>query len=246
MQMQEVQLAPPILNFDQTFFKEKTTVQLELGLKNVAIHYTLDGSEPTRNSPRYEQPILIKKTTMLTTKAFHECCQASEIVVAHFFKVSDKNQTKSAILTHIPHENYLGNGTNTLMDFQKGTTDFKDGKWLGFTGEDVELVIEFSKKKALNEVVISTLGNTDAWIFLPVAVEVYQSKKGRKFKQIGAKAGFKNEKNTQSGFKFLTLNLFSKRQRFYKIIIKNQGLIPTWHVGKGPAAWLFVDEILLY
>ena len=33
--------------------------------------------------------------------------------------------------------------------------------------------------------------------------------------------------------------------RFVKIIAKNVGVCPRWHVGYGEEAWLFVDEVII-
>jgi hypothetical protein len=35
------------------------------------------------------------------------------------------------------------------------------------------------------------------------------------------------------------------KARFIKVIAKNIGQCPDWHVGKGGKAWLFIDEIVV-
>src|SRR5208283_2196080 len=49
-------------------FADTTTVSLTVPVKEEKIYYTLDGSEPTKQSPVYRQPVLLDKTT--TIKAF--------------------------------------------------------------------------------------------------------------------------------------------------------------------------------
>ena len=42
----------------------------------------------------------------------------------------------------------------------------------------------------------------------------------------------------------LTLN-FSTKARYVKVVAKNQGNCPDWHVGEGQPAWIFADEIVV-
>ena len=60
------------------FFEKSVTVTLEAPylenpyLKNATIHYTLDGSQPTAGSPRYEKPLVLTQTSELNTVAFRD------------------------------------------------------------------------------------------------------------------------------------------------------------------------------
>jgi hypothetical protein len=42
-----------------------------------------------------------------------------------------------------------------------------------------------------------------------------------------------------------TLNLNRAEGRYLKILIKTQGIAPSWHSAAGQKVWLFVDEIIL-
>ena len=53
------------------FFEKSVAVSLDVPMVNGAeIHYTLDGSEPTVSSAKYDRPIALDKTTSLRTVAF--------------------------------------------------------------------------------------------------------------------------------------------------------------------------------
>jgi hypothetical protein len=51
-------------------FKEPVTVSLTSKVPGARMRYTLDGTEPTKDSPVYEVPIRIEKTTRIMAKAF--------------------------------------------------------------------------------------------------------------------------------------------------------------------------------
>ena len=53
-------------------FLDRTTVALVTDQPDCAIHYTLDGSDPTARSPRYDRPITVDKTCTLRAVAVHD------------------------------------------------------------------------------------------------------------------------------------------------------------------------------
>ncbi len=63
---------PPAVQIlcDAPLFQDQTTVGLRAAFDNLEIRYTLDGTEPTRNSPRYSQPLTVNQTAVLKTRAY--------------------------------------------------------------------------------------------------------------------------------------------------------------------------------
>ena len=63
-----------------------TPIQVQLASKgdDVRLHYTLDDTAPTRDSPRYSGPIRIAKTATLKSRAFHGRFPPSQISEAFF------------------------------------------------------------------------------------------------------------------------------------------------------------------
>jgi hypothetical protein len=55
----------------------------------VSIHYTLDGSDPNQDSPRYSEALMIEKTTVLRAKVFDRKGKASRTRSANFRMVDD-------------------------------------------------------------------------------------------------------------------------------------------------------------
>jgi|GEM_PF-294443 len=53
-------LSPPVFSHPAGFYPSPFLLELSSDEPSTSIHYTLDGSEPTRDSPRYTDPILIE------------------------------------------------------------------------------------------------------------------------------------------------------------------------------------------
>lgn len=60
----------PFVNKDLDLFMEQIQVGLASTTSGASIRYTLDGSEPTEQSPLYDKPIALDKTTQLKAKGF--------------------------------------------------------------------------------------------------------------------------------------------------------------------------------
>ncbi len=70
---EEILLTPmemPVIQTVIPTFENTLAVELHKPLQTLQIHYTTDGSVPTANSPVYNEPISVAKTTVVKAKAF--------------------------------------------------------------------------------------------------------------------------------------------------------------------------------
>lgn len=67
----------PSVGEDLSLFEKEVKATVQCTTPDAAIHYTLDGTEPTEESPLYTEPIAITQTTWLKAKAFKEGYQPS-------------------------------------------------------------------------------------------------------------------------------------------------------------------------
>jgi len=72
-------LVPPVLKRDKNGL-----VKIEKANDDLIVHYTTDGSLPTKESPKYEKPFLQEKPCVLTAIAFDEIGKTSEAAIANF------------------------------------------------------------------------------------------------------------------------------------------------------------------
>jgi hypothetical protein len=68
-------------------FLESTVISLFNEVKNVIIHYTLDGEEPGISSPVYTKPFTVRETSVLKVKCFIEGLNPGYTLTIHLNKV---------------------------------------------------------------------------------------------------------------------------------------------------------------
>jgi hypothetical protein len=66
------------------FFTESTEVKIVSRTAGVTIRYTLDGTEPTTESPVYDKPIPLKATTVVNARAWKDGMETSRVAKARF------------------------------------------------------------------------------------------------------------------------------------------------------------------
>ena len=100
------------------------------------IHYTLDGTEPTTASPKYEAPVRIKQNAELKAVVIRPDGGKSRLFSEKI--VFNKATTKAVTLREAPSKGYDFNGGVELTDGLIGGENYKTGRWLGFQGKDME------------------------------------------------------------------------------------------------------------
>ena len=239
------QLADPSLSAATTFFEKENEIKLSLSYDEVILRYTLDGSEPTDDSPIYTSPIIVNNTGVFKGKAFHPTSQPSNTVSVKYFKIDKKAPVKNIELINPPSDKYYGTGAAGLVDLKKGSNNFRADTWMGFNGDYVKAIIEFSESTTFEKISASILSDPGSWIFPPAAIEIYISENGNNFYKIAKKEFDKPAEDTPTGQLFFDIDFKKETSRFLKIVVKSQPAIPDWHPGKGTPAWLFIDEILI-
>lgn len=121
-------IQPPAPNFSTaaTLFQDQTTVDLSAAFEGLQIRYTLDGSEPNRNSPAYTEALNIKQSTLLKARAYTQDGRASRVVMLNLRKMAPQAAQKvKKVEKGLKFSYYEGNWT-TLPDF-KTLTPVKTG-----------------------------------------------------------------------------------------------------------------------
>jgi len=206
--------------------------------ENYVIFYTTDGSVPSpKTGVMYKEPILVDKDMTIRAIAVDIKGKTSKVAEAHYIRY-----TRDKDLTYItrPNPQYYAGGDAGLVDNLRGKVNYRIGGWQGFT-TDCEVVVDLREKKPVSRVGAGVLEEQRAWIFYPRAIEVYVSDDGKDYKFFG-KMDVDVPRTEDAHIQDLDVR-GKADARYVKIVIKNYGKLPEWHLSAGQQAWLFVDEI---
>lgn len=231
----------PFIKSGEVAFKESTEVVLACAEKDAAIYFSRDTKG--KEFEIYQSPIVISEDTQLTVYSETNGLKSAE-VSTKFYKM---DPDLSIILETAYANQYNGGGPNALIDGLRGTKDFRTGAWQGYQDTDLVATLNRGSKKSLNQVSINFLVDQRSWIFYPTEVSLYISENGKDFKLIETKTINAEEPISQTEIKDITFNLNGEPVQYLKIIAKNYGDLPNWHLGAPfyGKAWLFTDEIIL-
>ena len=207
---------------------------------NAEIRYTLDGTEPTANSALYTGAIVLQKSAKIRAAAFRDGKRSS--VTSQ--DISFNKATACPVeLLQPTHKNYTYKGGATLTDGLLGDKGFGTGRWLGFSGNDLEAVIDLKQNTDVSSVSLNTCVDKGSWIFDARNIEVSVSADGKSFTKVASKSLPALEEQTPNNIYTYELTFPQTTTRYVKVTATSEHNIPEWHGGKGKAAFLFVDEI---
>lgn len=207
---------------------------------NAEIRYTLDGTEPTANSTLYTCAIVLQKSAKIRAAAFRDGKRSS--VTSQ--DISFNKATACPVeLLQPTHKNYTYKGGATLTDGLLGDKGFGTGRWLGFSGNDLEAVIDLKQNTDVSSVSLNTCVDKGSWIFDARYIEVSVSADGKSFTKVASKSLPALEEQTPDNIYTYELTFPQTTTRYVKVTATSEHNIPEWHGGKGKPAFLFVDEI---
>jgi len=232
----------PRLKIDYKPRRKQLDVKLdtELGLP---VYYTLDGSEPTIHSRKYNTTISLTKTTTIKASCFRNNERVGYPLVAE--KLMNKaSRGKIVSLTEYMKEQ-PGEHPNALIDnvlaTKRGNKENKDSRsWQGFVNRDLEVVIELEKEEKVSFFDIRFLRTP---FFLPCALPLYVeyavSEDGVTFEQV-AKV---DQKPAGGGaiIRHYKVEIEPVNAKYVRILAKN----PYTNKQGGRRSWLYADEIII-
>ena len=214
------------------------TVTLETLGEN-PIHYTLDGTEPTAESPVYTEPLQISGDAGFRAAVIGPDFRSRILKEDIAFSLSS---LKPVTLKEQPGKGYVFEGAQELVNGLSGGENYKSGRWLGFQGRDVDAVIDLGKPTAVRSVSFNTNVVKGDWIMGPSGVTVKGSGDGRTFREIASVSIPELKQSDMDGLYPHTIGFDEQTVRYLQVIIRG-GRLPAWHPGAGRPAYIFVDEI---
>lgn len=236
-------LPSPILDPVRYFFRESFFVKLDHPLDNIDIKYTIDGTNPDVNSSSMKDSLLVEGNYSLKYFAAKEDWESSPIDSIQFMK-SDIEPSNYELL-HSPDQKYLGIGKSLLFDLEKGSANFGDDKWMAFKDNPFSLTCIFDEIIPVSEVALSSMVNTDPYLFPPSKIRIYGGKTEQALKLIGSLSPDGLRERSEQHFEFYEIEIRSTNLKYMKIVVDPLDKIPMWHRGKGEKGWFFIDEVII-
>jgi len=237
-----MQVSPsPVINYKINFKNNSAEVTIRSDIRNALIRYAID-RQPDTSSKLYDQSFTLNEAGTVYAGIFHN----KKLVASSKIFVPVNLALGKPVSLAIPsNKKYKANGDSTLTDGVMGTTNFKDGKWLGFDGPNLNTTIDLQKPTNVKEVTASFLCDPNSGIFLPPKVYVYTSVDGKNFTKAGEKTNTHGNIRGEPYLSKVSIFIKPKKVRYIRVVAKGFGKIPAGYLFKGSTSWLFTDEILV-
>lgn len=211
-------------------------------LDGANIHYTLDGTKPSANSPKYTGPLTLKENCTFKAAAIRPA-GSSRVYTAEINL--NKASLKPIALLQPLKAPYIFNGALNLVDGLTGDANYKTGRWIAFYGNDMEAVIDFKQPTEISSVEIHTCVEKGDWVFDARGFSVAVSDDGKNFTAVASEDYPVATPDSPNGVLAHKLTFEPRNARYLKVVALSERRIPDWHAGKGYTGFLFVDEIVV-
>ena len=211
--------------------------ELNATTKTYPIYYSVDQSEP---SILYSKPISIDSTVTIKAGIYEMGQERKGNILEQKINIH-KGSGAKITLNKDPHPAYNAGGKEALINGISGNDKrYGDKEWLGFSGEDIEITIEFEKPTKINSISTRFHNGNGQWIYAPKEIgfsfDLEDQKTINDIRQI------KNRNNILVEYSY---KMEKTSVTKIEIVIKNYGIIPEGKQGAGHKAWTFIDEIII-
>ena len=145
------------------------------------IHYTLDGSEPTPESPLYTEPVKITQTCTIKARSLRGGQMSGRTFEKSF--TAHKAMGRPVELVTKTHPNYTFNCPDLLTDGLVGEGPYNSGDFAGWYNQPFEVIVDMGGE-TYSEVTLSTIVFKYDWIMNPTSLTVQTSEDGKTFTDI--------------------------------------------------------------
>jgi predicted alpha-1,2-mannosidase len=238
---EEIILPVPFLMAADNIIRQPLQVEIQTVVPDCEIFFTLDGKTPDKNSLQYTQPIILNESTTLTAIAYKQGFGFSKPVEGKFVKI---DITRTIDIKTPYHPSYHAGGPEALIDGIRGAQNWRLGGWHGYQNTDFEAIVDLGKIQNIKYLGAGFVQDIRSWIWMPKEVTFSVSNDGKTFTEV---AKVKN-KIADDDYEIATQDIdvnVKTSGRFVKIKATNYGKIPTWHLGAGGSAFIFIDEIII-
>ena len=217
--------------------KGNLAYQLSTTSSSYPIYYSTDKSFPSK---LYSTPITVD--TSMHIKAIVLDSKETPLGAVFQQKINLHQGVGAKIsINKEPHPAYNAGGKNALINGISGNNKrYGDKEWLGFSGEDIIVTIEFDNPKNIKTISTRFYNGNGQWIYAPNEIGFsFYLEDGKTVNDITI---LEEKNNLLVNYSY---ELKSTAVKKLDIIVKNYGTIPEGKQGAGHKAWTFIDEIII-
>ena len=220
------------------------TYELKSTSKTHKIYYSLNNDALTT---LYKKPIIVDRSIKIKAAVYN----TQKKKLGNYFEEEinlHKAIGQKISLKVPPNEAYNAGGKQALINGISGNNKrYGDKEWLGFSGEDLEITIEFNKLTKIKSISTRFYNGNGQWIYAPKEIGLQlQLENG---KVISSKKIIERKDSLLVDFRLNVSQFYPKdkilKTKKLKITIPNYGIIPEGKQGAGHKAWTFIDEIIV-
>lgn len=222
---------------------ERLFVSLSTETYGGEVYYTLDGSQPTKQSTIYNAPMLINKSAVLKAVTVMDGNLMSAVPSQQSF-VMHKAVGQNVVYVNPVSRYYAAESPNTLTDGVRGGET--DGKyWHGFSGKDLIATIDLGEEKNVQSIILGCLQKYHDWIMMPQWVKFEASTNGQNFTELKTLLNDVSVNQQSPVIKDFVAEFPERKAKFIRVTAKVLDALPKGHSGEGKPAWIFADEIIV-
>jgi hexosaminidase len=213
------------------------TLQLALSttLPDATVHYTTNGQAPTTKSLVYTNPVTIAKSVVIKAAVFTGRQQQGRVFEKEL--TISKATGKPVTFTNAPKGGYKPASPLIAVNSVVGTSRYNTGEWIGFQGDDAEVIIDLQKTQTISQVGTHILNYHWQRMWAPTALRLAVSEDGKTYQDVFTQTQFPVNGINPVDARFAPVNA-----RYVRMQATNKGIIPAGEYGAGGKAWLLLDE----
>ena len=217
--------------------KGNLAYQLSTTSSSYLIYYSTDKSFPSK---LYSTPITLDASMHIKAVVLNSKKTPLGAVFQQKINLHEGVGAKISINKE-PHPAYNAGGKNALINGISGNNKrYGDKEWLGFSGEDIIVTIEFDNPKNIKTISTRFYNGKGQWIYAPNEIGFsFYLEDGKTVNDISI---LEEKNNLLVNYSY---ELKSTAVKKLDIIVKNYGIIPEGKQGAGHKAWTFIDEVII-
>lgn len=236
-------LIVPVIVQDELTFSDSLEISMQnynsvFGKQGSEIRFSLDNG---KNWRKYTIPFHIYNSTEILAKCISGNNESH--LVSAFYRRIPAGRTIKINSKYSPQ--YTAGGDQGIIDFLRGGTDFRTGGWQGYQAVDFEAVVDLGKIQKISKLALGCLQDSRAWIMMPKFVEFQTSVDGINFVTAGKVENTVPDVDQELQTKDFELKIKPVEARYVRVYARNYGKLPSWHLGAGGEAYIFIDEIVV-